>query len=521
MRAHVLLLAVAALACANPPRPAHDDATAARAQEVGGPLGTVEFPVSCADEARPSMERGLALLHHMTYEAAADAFDRAAGIDPECAMAYWGRAMTYIHPLWSDPPGADGFEHGKRLIAEARARGHRTPREEAFIDAAAAYYDAGRGAVERPNLLAFERGWARAHRRFAEDVEAAAFYALAHLATADPGDKSFAHQRAAGALMERVLASHPDHPAAHHYLIHAYDAPTLAAGGLATARHYGAVAPEVAHALHMPTHTFTRLGRWDESIAWNLRSAEAARAHPVGGRISLHYLHALDYLAYAYLQTGRDSLAEAVAETLAGLRGPFVAEIAVPYTLAAVPARLALERRRWDEAASLTPRAPADFPWERFPATEALTHFARALGAAHLGDLELARRSIADLERLREEAGRTSDYWAEQIHIQILASQAWLQWAQRDTAGALATMRRAADRESATEKHAVTPGELLPARELLGDLLLEAERPAEARDEYERALQRSPGRLNSMRGAARAARLAADATERPARARGR
>ena len=227
----------------------------------------------------------------------------------------------------------------------------------------------------------------------------------------------------------------------------------------------------------MPSHTFTRLGQWDESIAWNLRAAEASRAQPVAGRISLHYLHALDYLAYAYLQTGRDSAAEAVAATIAGLSGPFVEEIATPYSLAAVPARLALERRRWGNAAALVPRTPSGFPWERFPATESLTHFARALGTAHVGDLPLARQCIRSLERLRQAASPSSEYWADQIQIQAISARAWLAWAEGDSAQALLVMHQAAAREAATEKRPVTPGEVLPARELLGDMLLAAGRP--------------------------------------------
>ena len=507
----ITLIALAAMpACAAEPGEARESHAAVETAQAGERLGTVELPVSCVAAARAEMDRGVALLHHMTYESAADAFVRAASSDPECAMAYWGQAMSYIHPLWSDPPTSANFARGKELIARAGATGARTPREQAFIDAAAAYYAAGRQASEKPNLAAFERGWARAHEHFPDDVEATAFYALAHLATADPADKSYAHQRTAGALMEQLLATHPDHPAAHHYLIHAYDAPPLAARSLAAARHYGSVAPDVAHALHMPTHTFTRLGLWNESISWNLRSAEAARTHPVGGAISMHYLHALDYLAYAYLQKGQDSRADSIAATVSGLKGPFVTEIAVPYALAAVPARLALERQRWADAAALEPRVPASFPWDDFPAPEALTHFARALGAAHLNDPALTRQSIARLRELRAAAGRSSSYWANQIDIQIAESQAWLRLATGDSARALATMRLAAEREAATEKHPVTPGELLPASELLADMLLQTGDAARAQLEYEAVLRRNPGRLNSIYGAARAAELAGD-----------
>jgi tetratricopeptide (TPR) repeat protein len=258
----------------------------------------------------------------------------------------------------------------------------------------------------------------------------------------------------------------------------------------------------------MPTHIFTRLGLWDECISWNLRSARAARAHPVHGQVSLHYLHALDYLAYAYLQTGQDAKASAVADSLAALPPDLMIEIATPYTLAAVPARLALERRRWNEAASLPERTPASYPWEQFPAMEALTHFARALGAAHMGDTTLARRAIGRLEELERESARTSPYWATQVRIQALAARAWTAWAAQDTSTALSTMQKAADLEASTEKHPVTPGELLPARELLGDMLLDLGQPTGALEAYRGTLVRSPGRLNAVLGAARAAEAA-------------
>ena len=474
-----------------------------------GHAGIVEYSVRCAGSAPDSFAHGLALLHHMTYEAAADAFRAAARADSGCAMAYWGEAMTYIHPLWSDPPSEAAFERGRMLAARAEHLAAADPLESAFAAAVGAYYAAGRSEAEGPNLEAFDRGWAKVHQRFPDQVEAAAFFALAHLGTADPADKSYEHQRTAGALMEAVLSRHPDHPGAHHYLIHAYDYPPLAQGGLAVARDYGNVAPDVAHALHMPTHTFTRLGQWDEAISWNLRSAAAARA-AAGEATSLHYLHALDYLVYAWLQTGRQGRAEEVQATLQRLDGPIQVELASAYTLAAVPARIALELRRWKDAAALVPREPSTFPWDRFPAVEALTHYARALGGAHLGDTALVQQSIARLERLRATASRSSDYWANQIAIQVLVAKAALAAASGDSAEALTLFRQGADAEAATEKHPVTPGELLPAGELLGEFLLDVGQPAPALAQFTRVLERSPNRLNSLRGAARAAQLSGD-----------
>lgn len=485
----------------------------ASAQQDGaysGRVGATDFPVDCEEAAKRHAERGLALLHHMTYDAADREFAAAAEADPDCALAYWGRAMSYVHPLWSDPPTEETFARGRELLAKAREHAEGDAWETAYVDALAGYYDAGWSRDEKANLAAFARGWGEVHERFPEDREAAALYALALLGTADPGDKTYATQKRAGALAERVLAERPDHPGAHHYVIHAYDYPPLAEDALEVARHYGEVAPEVPHALHMPSHIFTRLGLWEESIDWNARSAAAARERPMGDAISLHYLHALDYLAYAHLQRAEDAQAERVLREMRTLEGPFLHEIATPYTLAAVPARLALERRRWADAAALAPRTPAAYPWDEVPAMEALTHFARALGAAHTGDRETAATALARLGELREAAAETSPYWAQQVEIQQLAARAWLEHETGDSERGLELMRRAAELESSTEKHPVTPGEVLPARELLADMLLDLGRHEEALEQYEAALDRSPNRFNSLYGAGRAAELAGD-----------
>jgi tetratricopeptide (TPR) repeat protein len=354
--------------------------------DYGDKLGTVHFSVSCNERAQQLMERGVALLHSMTYASARRLFEAASAADPDCALAYWGQAMTLVHPLWSDPPSQADFKRGQALVNEAKTRGQRTERERAYIAALEAYYTQGWNRVETANLASFEEGWEKVHRQFPKDLEAACFYALAHMATADPADKTYAKQRRAGAIAEKVRAQVPDHPGAHHYIIHAYDYPALAEKALPAARSYGKIAPEVPHALHMPTHIFTRLGFWEESITMNKRSEVAALKHPVGGAISLHYLHALDYLAYAYLQRAEDQKAKQVLETLNALQGPLQPHTASAYTLAVIPARLALERQEWADAVSLVPRTPSNYPWDRYPAMEAITHFARALGAARSGD---------------------------------------------------------------------------------------------------------------------------------------
>lgn len=425
-------------------------------------------------------------------------------------MAYWGQAMTYIHPLWTDPPTEEKFRHGEELMKKAGSLQSSTPEEQAYIAAAASYYRAGRQSTESANLAAFADGWEQAHQQHPDDLEAASFYALALLGIADPHDKTLARQQRAADIVASVRERVPEHPGAHHYIIHAFDYPPLADQALQVARHYGDIAPDVPHALHMPTHIFTRLGLWKESIEWNERSAAAALKQPVAGEVSMHYLHALDYLAYAHLQLGQDKKAREVLRTLEAIDQPMQVEIAVPYTLAAVPARLVLERQQWARAAELEPRVPESYPWDRFPAMEAITWFARAIGAARSGDAAAAETALEKLTPLRNAAAESSTYWATQIEIQSTAAAAWLAHAEGDDEEALALMQEAAALEASTEKHPVTPGEVLPAAELLGDLLLELGRYADARKAYHTSLARSPNRFYSLSGAARAAELDGD-----------
>ncbi len=475
----------------------------------GSPLGTVVLAHSCQDAAAVHLGRGLALLHSMTYEDAEAAFAAATEVDTDCAMGYWGQAMTVVHPLWHDPPSPTRFQRGRSLLETARDKA-KNDHELAYVDAVAGYFAAGEGDSEKPNLVAFESGWSAFHQKYPQDLEGTAFFALAQLGTVDPGDKTFAKQRAAGAMAEGVLAAIPDHPGGHHYVIHAYDNPVLSEQALEVARSYGKIAPDIPHALHMPTHTFTRLGLWQESIDWNRRSADAALKHPVGGEISLHYFHALDYLAYAYLQGAEDQRAMAVLEELRGVELPYQAHLASAYTFAAVPARLALERHMWGDAAKLEPRQPSDYPWDTSPAMEAISYFARALGAARSGQLDAARADLETLSKLHEGVMAQDAYWATQVEIQLLSARAWLEFEEGDKDRALSTMRAAAQLEAGTEKHPVTPGEVLPARELLADMLLELGRSTEALAEYEATLARSPNRFNSLYGAGRAAELAGD-----------
>ncbi len=486
---------------------------AQQVDDYGDKLGTVHFPVSCKAPVQPLMERGVALLHHMTYTGARKVFEAVRTADPDCGLAYWGIAMTYVHPLWPDKPTQEDLILGQNLVKLAKTRGQKTGREHAYIAALDAYYAKALEHDERTRLGNFEKAWERVYHEFPKDLEAAAFYALAHMAMATPTDKSYRKQKEAGAISEKVLGQTPDHPGAHHYNIHAYDSPGLASRALQVARNYGKVAPDVPHALHMPTHIFTRLGLWQESIDWNRRSAAAAWRNKVDGRITMHYGHALDYLAYAYLQQARDEKAKEILDRVLSLSGPFYdlnAESSA-YAFAAIQARYSLERQQWEAAARLEPRQPTSFPWgDRFAAYEAITHFARALGAARSGNPIAVQSAIEELEKLHNIVVKKSAYWANQIEIQQISAQAWLAFAQGKKVEAVRLMQRAAGIETSTDKSPTTPGEVLPARELLGDMLLELDRPGEALQEYEAELVRSPNRFNSLYGAGRAAELTRD-----------
>lgn len=503
MRTGIIALLLAAAGAQGQEHGAHGDVPAEK-------LGTVHFPTSCAAVAAHDFERGVALVHHMTYESAEQAFLAAIEKDPQCGIADWGAAMTLFHPVWPGAPDAAALARGQALLDKARPLA-RTQREKDYVEAAAAYYRDSDKLDHKTRLRNFADASEKLYRRYYPgDIEAGAFYALALLGAIDPSDKTFALQKQAGALALEIAAREPDHPGVYHYIIHAYDYPGLADRALDAARKYDRIAPDNPHALHMPTHIFTRLGLWQESIAGNLRSARAAKKLNPGGAASVHYAHALDYVEYAYLQGAEDGRALAVVHDLAAVpawQDDFIAA----YALAAVPARYSLERHRWAEAARLQVRQPSAFAWDKYPAAEAMVRFARALGGARSGDAAAARADLAALEsllgRLRE-AG--NQYWATQVDIQRLAATAWIALAEGRRDEALESMRASADLESSTEKHPVTPGEVLPARELLGDMLLDAGRPAEALAEYGAALRRSPNRFNSLYGAGRAAESAHD-----------
>jgi len=478
-------------------------------------LGTVHFPVSCRSEVRAEFERGVALLHSFAYPTAAATFAAIAASDPGCGMARWGVAMTRFHQIWAPATEAD-LAAGADAAQQAAAIGAGTDRERGYIGAILAFYlPGGRTHLER--VRAYEHEMAALQARFPDDDEAAIFHALALLSVAynSPPDKTYAVQKQAAAILQAQLPTHPQHPGVAHYMIHSFDYPELAPLALDAARAYAKIAPSAPHALHMPSHIFTRLGLWPDSIESNLASAAAAKAvvaRSDPGATAYDELHALDYLAYAYLQRGQDDEARRVAETVAAVTQVDSLELAAAYALAAVPARYALERHAWRDAATLAP-SPASFPWAQFPHAEAIVHFARAVGAARAGDAATARLACARLSAIQSAllAAYTKGFdWPTQVEIQRRSATGWLRAAEDNLAEAEQLLRSAADLEDATDKHPVTPGAVLPAREQLADFLRGHARAGEAIAEYEASLRGAPARFASLAGALAAAEATGD-----------
>lgn len=476
----------------------------------GGKLGTVHFPTSCTAPAQATFDRAVALLHSFDFGRAVDDFNAAIAADPGCAMAHWGIALSrWGNPFAAGIRPAAQVQQGRDAIARATAAGAKTERERGYVDAGSRLFADTDGRTQPARVAAYRDAMAALSARYPDDAEAAIFYALALAFAAGPEDKTFADQLKAGAILERLFAAQPDHPGLAHYIIHAYDVPPLAGRGLEAARRYARIAPAAPHALHMPSHTFTRVGYWQESIDANVAAANSARA--VGA--TSEELHARDYQAYAYLQMGRDREAAQVVAALPEVASRFdpqkVTGAAPPaagfFALAAIPARYALERGAWTEASKLELyRGP--LAW-----ADAMTWFARAIGAARTADAATARGAVDALQRLQERlAAEGERYWAEQVEIQRRGASAWTAMAEGRTEAAIAEMRSAAEREDATEKNAITPGPLAPARELLGDLLVSLKQPAEALKEYERALVKEPNRFRTLFGAGHSAAQSGD-----------
>ena len=485
------------------------------AHEATEAFGKVHFPISCRPGLSSAFDRAVALLHSFAYAEAERAFAGVAAKDPGCAMAQWGIAMSHFHVIWG-PSTAEEFAAGKAAAQKAAvlAATGTTPRERDFVGAIGAYY-AGDDIPHAARVAAFDEAMAGVAERNPDDHEAAIFHALAILGVAynSPPDKSYARQKRAAEILNRLLPLEPEHPGIAHYMIHSFDYPELAQLALPAARAYSKIAPSAPHALHMPSHIFTRLGLWPESIESNLASARvarewAARSHP--GTIPFDGLHAMDYLEYAYLQTGQDAKARGLVDSVLHAARFDAPVFQAAYALAAIPARYALERRDWKRAAAIEV-APASFPWAQYPYAEAIIHFARAIGSARTGDLVAARQAVAKLEAIRDGLkGQKGFDWATQVEIQRRAASAWLARAAKQDDSAVTLMRSAADLEDSTDKHPVTPGAMLPAREQLADLLLELGKADAALVEYEASLRSAPARFNSYSGAALAAQRAGD-----------
>jgi tetratricopeptide (TPR) repeat protein len=484
--------------------------------------GKVEFPISCTPSVQSEFSRGVALLHSFFYEEARRVFTSVAERDPKCAMAQWGIAMTWWHPIWT-PPTPDEMKAGKAAIEKAMALNAGTDRERGFITALNVYYNTPDGSNAaavgqschgpvgpRERVIAYEKAMHELRDKYPDDFEVQAFYAFAVLAAgyAMPNDTTLSKQLEAAALFEKLWKQNANHPGVVHYLIHCYDYPALAQRGLSAAQSYAAIAPWVPHALHMPSHIFTRLGMWDESIVANGASAEASRAYAAmrhRDATEAEELHALDYMAYSYLQAARDTEAKKIVDLAAKVRktNPEL-EFSAAYALAAIPTRYAFERNDWASAATLTvPNLPH---WSSFPFMEALIEYGHALGRAHTGDLDGARKAIARMQQLRDSTKDPKfDYFKNHLDLQMQAASAWVAVAEGKKREAIEMLRRAADAEDILGKHPVSPGAFVPIREQLGSLLLEAGQSKDAQHEFEAALKIYPERFRGLYGAARAA----------------
>jgi len=473
----------------------------------------VDFPISCGAPAQKKFNEAVWILHSFWYDEAVKAFTAVTAIEPECAMGYWGIAMSHWYPLWY-PPNPAALKAGSEAVEKAMAAKQKTDREGDYIAAIAAFNRDNDKIDHRTRAVAYEKAMEQVHLRYPDDREGGVFYSLALVATAPPTDKTYANQKKATAILEKVRAELPNHPGVAHYLIHSNDSAAMAEDGLAAALCYADIAPAVPHALHMPSHIFTRLGMWRQSIDANRASSVAAlgyvREELGSNAFDGETVHSMDYLEYAYLQTGQDREAKQVVEdlqTFGKAKGP---NLPMAYAIAAIPARYAVERRNWSEAAAVTP-PPMPFPWERFPWAEAMISFTRALGAAHTGDIAGAQTEIAKLQSLKEKLDQAKDdYWAKQVEVQRLAASGILAHAQGNDKQAVELVRAAADLDASMDKHPATPAEVLPARELLADLLLELNDPAAALKEYEQSVSTERNRFRSVLGIARAAKQTGD-----------
>jgi hypothetical protein len=475
-------------------------------------LGAVHLATSCNEQAQKEFDRAVALLHSFQFHDAIQGFNAALKSDPGCGIAYWGIALSQ----WSNPfamgmKDKNQLQAGREAAQRGKAAGAKTERERAYIAAASELYKDFENTPQQTRLLAYRDAMGNVAAQYPEDREAQIFYALALSASEEPSDKTYAARLKAGAILEKLFREEPNHPGLAHYIIHAYDVPPLAERALNAAQRYSDIAPDAPHALHMPSHTFTRVGNWQESIDCNRAAAAASRREGQAAE----ELHASDYQMYAYLQTAQDQAARKVLDSLPQMASRFDPKVVVSgaagpsaayFALAAIPARYALERGDWKSASELQPRETP------FPYADAMTWFALGMGAARVHDVPKAQGSETALLNIRARLEKANEgYWAMQVEIQRLEVSAWAQFAQGQKDAALTTMKSAAEMEDGTEKSAITPGPLAPTRELLGEMLLEMNEPAKSLAQFEATLKKEPNRFRALYGAARAAQLSGNA----------
>jgi len=480
-----------------------------------GQFGELKFSLSCNYETRETFDLAVALLHSFQYTEAEKAFVKVIDADPNCPMAYWGVAMSIYHAAWF-PPSEEDLIKGEKVLKIAKELSM-DDKQRDYINAIDVFYTDSENIDHNTRAKSFENKMESIYLKYPEDIEAAIFYSLALFSTRDRVGKDYKNERKAGKILEELFEENPNHPGIAHYIIHNYDNPVLAQKGLKTARRYASIAPSSAHAQHMPSHIFTRLGIWQESIDSNIQSSESARCYAEAAAFTGSYfeeLHSIDYLVYAYLQKGDNANAE-IQYNLIKERKVFhpMTLTAVTYPLTAIPARLALENKNWNRAANLKLQ-DIELNWELFPWQEAIHHFAIAIGAVNTNDFNTAEQKIEILKTLHQNLialnDKTQEIQIKLVEIQIKTSQAWLSFRKNDLKGGLALMQEAVEIERHTSKHPVTPGDVLPAIELLGDMLLELNRPKDALAAYEENLIGHPNRFNGIYGAAIASKQSGD-----------
>lgn len=463
-------------------------------------FGTVHFETSCNEAAQRRFDRGMRYQHSFWYQSSKEIFEDALKADPECAIAYWGIALSLLYNPHSPPP-APSLPAGLAAIEKGKAVGAKTPRERDYLEALAVFYTDYDKVPHGARVQKYLKAMEALAQKYPNDDEAQIFYAITLNVAASANDKTYANQLKGAAILDPIFRRQPRHPGVAHYLIHLHDTPALAEKGLEAARRYAGIAPAAPHAQHMPSHIFTRVGAWKDSIASNTASAKAAK----DGKDFDEQLHAMDYMVYAHLQLAQDDKARAVVDDMVAVSGMNPDRFVGPYALAVSPARYAIERGDWKGAAAL-PVRPAKFAY-----ADAMTHFARAIGAARSGDPAAAKGDVAKLAELREKLREAKDaYWAEQVDIQWQVASAWVLSAEGKHDEALKAMGAAADAEDRTEKHPVTPGVPIPARELYGAMLLDRGMAGEALVSFEATLRKEPNRFNAIAGAAKAAERLGD-----------